>query len=346
MKILVITDLYPVSETEEKTPRTIYDFVKEWKALGHEVRVIKPNFIFNSFLRSKPFYKNGKYGDVENINYWLPFLGNVKNKIKTDLNVDLVIAHMPSGLIFADKLDLPLVAGVHVSDIEVLTNPLYSIYFKNKLKKVYKKAKKIACRSEVLRQKFLKRFPEYESKTFVAYSGISPEIIIKKEWKPEKTVKIITCANLIKRKNVDKLILACEGINNIDLTVVGSGKELGNLKKLSSKVKFLGQLSHDRVLEEMRKSDIFVLPSKNETFGMVYLEAMASGCITVGLKGDGIDGIIKDSENGYLCDLDNITGVIEKIINSDDQNMILENSFNTILNYTKEKACLNYLNNI
>ena len=51
MKILVITDLYPVDEEEKYTPRTIFDFVKGWEKLGHEVNIIKPNFLFNSFVR-------------------------------------------------------------------------------------------------------------------------------------------------------------------------------------------------------------------------------------------------------------------------------------------------------
>ena len=77
---------------------------------------------------------------------------------------------------------------------------------------------------------------------------------------------------------------------------------------------------------------------------MVYLEAMASGCVTVGLQKNGIDGIIKDGFNGYLTSLDNIENTISKIINSDN-NEILKNTHETILNYTQEKACLNYLNN-
>ena len=90
MKIIVITDLYPVFQDEKKTPRTIWDFVQGWKELGNGVRVIKPNFILNSFLRGKPFYKGGQYGDIENINYWLPFWGKVSDKLKTDLqNQDL-----------------------------------------------------------------------------------------------------------------------------------------------------------------------------------------------------------------------------------------------------------------
>ena len=63
MNILVITDLYPVAPEEKYTPRTIYDFVTEWKESGHQVKIIKPNFILNSFIRNKPFYKTGWYRD-------------------------------------------------------------------------------------------------------------------------------------------------------------------------------------------------------------------------------------------------------------------------------------------
>ena len=340
MKILVITDLYPIKDNEKFTPKTIKNFVDGWDELGHKVRVIKPNFLLNSFLRKKPFYKSDIYGNVENINYFLPFIGNIKNKIKTEFTPDIVIAHMPSGVIFANKLKLPFVAGVHVSDLEVLTNPIYSIYFKPELEKAYKNATKIACRSNVLKQKFLKLYPEYENKTFVCYSGIDFEPT-KRSWQPSDEIKVLTCANLIKRKNVDLVIKECENLN-VELRIIGEGKELNNLKKLSSKPVFLGYLPHTKVLEEMKKADIFALPSVNETFGMVYLEAMASGCITVCRKDDGVSGIIKNGENGYFWE----DGIIEKIINSKNQNKILENSYQTLKNYTSLGACKNYLLNI
>ena len=94
----------------------------------------------------------------------------------------------------------------------------------------------------------------------------------------------------------------------------------------------------------MREADIFILPSKNETFGMVYLEAMASGCITVCSKGDGVDGIIKDSINGFLCD--DVEQVFERIMKFEDKNWILENSYNTIRNYTDLIVANHYLKNI
>ena len=42
-------------------------------------------------------------------------------------------------------------------------------------------------------------------------------------------------------------------------------------------VKFLGQLSKEDVFKKMKEADIFILPSKNETFGMVYMEALSFG---------------------------------------------------------------------
>lgn len=346
MKILVITDLYPISENEKFTPRTIFNFVQSWEKLGHQVRIIKPNFLLNSFLRNKPFYKEGFYGQIENINFITPFWGNIKKKIKTDLNVDLIIAHMPSGIILANKLRIPFVAGVHISDLEVLTNPIYSIYFKKALEDGYNNAYKIACRSDVLKKKFLKLYPQHKNKTFVAYSGINKDIIQKREWKQKDKIKILTCANFIKRKNIDKVILACDSLPNTELTIIGDGRQKKYLKSISQKPIFKGFLPKDKVLEEMRKTDIFILPSQNETFGMVYLEAMASGCITIGLKNDGIDGIIQDSENGYLTDLNNISNILKNIINSNKQNSILEATHKTILKYTEEKAALNYLKNV
>jgi glycosyltransferase involved in cell wall biosynthesis len=337
MKILVITDLYPIRDDEKYTPKTIKKFVDSWKLMGHEVRVIKPNFLFNSFLRGKPFYKTGFYGNIENINYFLPFCGNVAQKIKTEFKPDLVIAHMPSGIMLADKLGLKFCAGVHVSDIEVLTNPLYGVYFKRRLERAYDRAFKIACRSEVLRQKFLGLYPQHEEKCFVAYSGINNPI--KRTWNSKGRINVLTCGQFIKRKNIDKVIIACDEFDNIDLTVIGSGKE--RLRQLSDKPKFLGQLSHDEVMEQMRMADVFILPSENETFGMVYLEAMASGCVTVCRKNDGIDGIICDGENGFLCE--NVSDTLKKIIDYPDKNYILSNAYDTISNLSESDVAENYL---
>ena len=377
MNILFITNLYPVKSDEKTTPRTLLAFVEEWKKMGHNVDILKPNFILNSFLRGKPFYKSGQYEDVFNINYWTPFWFDVKRKFNGNSrlgtlaqlnkhNYNIVVAHMPSGILFADKLGLPFVAGIHNSDIEVLTNPLYKIHFKPRLEKALRNAKAIACRSFVLRDKLLKLYPEFENKVFVAPSGIDKKAAMFLDAKQNEKhsadtnfsrftphispIKVLTCAHFKKRKNIDKVIKACKGLECFELTVIGDGKERKKLEKIDKNVIFTGRLPHDEVLAKMRNSDIFVLPSVGETFGMVYLEAMASGCITVCTKGDGIDGIIKDRENGFLTE-PNFESVKETLLNiknltKEELNSLYTNSFNTIQHYTSTLCAERYLQQI
>ena len=113
---------------------------------------------------------------------------------------------------------------------------------------------------------------------------------------------------------------------------------------------FTGRLPHDEVLAKMRESDVFVLPSVGETFGMVYLEAMSSGCITVCTKGDGIDGIIKNGENGFLTEptVENIRETLLNIKKLDSESLktLHINSFSTIHRLTSTKCAEHYLQQI
>ena len=62
----------------------------------------------------------------------------------------------------------------------------------------------------------------------------------------------------------------------------------------------MGQVSNQVVMEEMAKAQFFVMPSIREGFGIVYIEAMAAGCITIGTEGEGIADLIVSGENGLL----------------------------------------------
>lgn len=357
MNILFITDLYPVKIEEKTTPRTLLNFVSEWQKLGHNVKIIKPNFLLNSFVRKKTFYKTKEYENILNVNYWTPFCFNVLEKIKKyqDVNpskFDLVIAHMPSGILFADKLGVPFVAGIHSSDLEVLSKMLYKFHFKKRLEQALHNAKAIACRSFVIKNKLLKLYPEFSEKTFVAPSGVDENIIRQPNFKTfdKRKIKVLTCANFKKRKNIDKVIEACKNLENFELTVIGDGKDRKKLEQTDANVKFLGHLPNKEVLEKMRESDVFVLPSVGETFGMVYLEAMSQGCITVCTKGDGIDGIIKNGENGFLTE-PTIKSVKETLLNiknltADELKTLYSNSFNTICQYVSTKCAYDYLQQI
>lgn len=90
------------------------------------------------------------------------------------------------------------------------------------------------------------------------------------------------------------------------LTIVGQGpcrqalEELCQQLHLGSSVTFLGQIPNEQVLQRMSQTEFFVMPSIREGFGIVYLEAMACGCLTVGTMGEGIADLIEHGTNGFL----------------------------------------------
>jgi glycosyltransferase involved in cell wall biosynthesis len=74
----------------------------------------------------------------------------------------------------------------------------------------------------------------------------------------------------------------------------------------------------DEMSEVYRESDVFALPSENETFGQVFVESMACGLPVIGTKTGGIPEIISDFYNGFLIppnDSSVLAQMIEKLIN-------------------------------
>ena len=116
--------------------------------------------------------------------------------------------------------------------------------------------------------------------------------------------------HLIAQKHFDTTLRAFARLKETQpaacLTIVGHGPEQKALEQLaqvlgvSNAVRFTGQLSNEGVLAEMSRAQFFCMPSVREGFGIVYLEAMAAGCITIGTKGEGIADLIANGENGFL----------------------------------------------
>lgn len=119
-------------------------------------------------------------------------------------------------------------------------------------------------------------------------------------------LELVYIGNLIQRKYADRIIKAISKIENINLTIIGSGpaeedfKALSNSLGLDKRIKFLGRIEQEKIPPLLSSFDLFVMPSKNETLGRVYFEAMASGLPIIGSKGTGIDGIVKDGKEGFL----------------------------------------------
>ena len=63
----------------------------------------------------------------------------------------------------------------------------------------------------------------------------------------------------------------------------------------------------------MSEATYFVMPSVREGFGIVYLEAMAAGCIVIGTEGEGIADAITHGENGFLVPADDPEAIVAVI---------------------------------
>ena len=97
----------------------------------------------------------------------------------------------------------------------------------------------------------------------------------------------------------------------ITLEIIGEGPERSKLKSLceelqiTERVRFLGRRSRQEVADAMQRCTVFVLPSRYEGLGCVYLEAMSVGKPIIGCRGQGIAEIVQQGSNGFLVGPDN-----------------------------------------
>lgn len=115
-------------------------------------------------------------------------------------------------------------------------------------------------------------------------------------------------------KGLDTLIKAFSmRFNNekVRLVIGGDGSQrqwlegIAKNEGIENQVTFTGALSREEVAEWMNKCDAFVLPSRYETFGVVYIEALASGKPVIGTFNGGAEDIVT-KDVGILVNIDNI----------------------------------------
>ena len=150
---------------------------------------------------------------------------------------------------------------------------------------------------------------------------------------PDDSRIILTVCRLSHEKNLEMLINALNRINikNTYLVIVGDGLERPYLERLVKQLNLINKVRFVGIRKDVERfysiADVFVMPSKYEGFGQVFLEAMASGVPCIGLMPDyptiivACDEIIGDGMTGYLANPYSIVDLaekIEKIISNND----------------------------
>ena len=209
-------------------------------------------------------------------------------------------------------------------------------------KKAIKESEKIVTLSKMRAREICDYYNLDKDKVIAIPPGINlkqfhpskKDINLLKELKLPKNCKIIlSVCRLSFEKNIETLIKAFNKISkeNIFLIIVGKGDQkryLEDLVKklnLSKKVIFTGERKDIERFYSI--ADLFVLPSTYEGFGLVYLEAMASGVPCIALKPDypniiiASNEVIDDGVTGLLVDpysLDSLVEKMDRILSDDD----------------------------
>jgi teichuronic acid biosynthesis glycosyltransferase TuaC len=146
-------------------------------------------------------------------------------------------------------------------------------------------------------------------------------------------VKIVTICELIRLKNIDKVILAVGNLENkvqFTYTIIGRGPEKQRLqalvaeKGLQDRIHFIEHIPHDQIADELYKYDIFIMPSYVETFGRVYFEAMAMGIPIICAKNSGIYGYFREGDEGFSVDhrnIEDISNLLRNLIAHPDERL-------------------------
>ena len=236
---------------------------------------------------------------------------------------------------------------------------------KYRIKEIIPRIGAVGARSRIEAQEIKKRLNLKET-PFICYSGAPNDAVesCEKECKKHdynNGTHHLYVGSMLNRKHVDSIIKAFteeyKGNKKATLRIVGGGQEEGNLKKLVSElgmndlITFVGKIPRTDVMEEMHKAQIFSMISHDETFGMVYIEAMLQGCITIASYGEGFDGIIQDGVNGFLCkagDTEMLKSIYDKIesMSIKKRNIIGQNAIETALAFSEAAVAERYLKDV
>jgi len=142
----------------------------------------------------------------------------------------------------------------------------------------------------------------------------------------ETKLTLLYVGRLAEEKSLPELIKAFNSLSekhDIQLLIVGDGpirKELEDtLDKSDGYSAFTGIKKGEELAKLYASSDIFVFPSRTETFGQVVQEAMASGLPVVGYDSPGVKDLVEHGKTGYLAKKDGLSlqEGVEKLINSE-----------------------------
>jgi N-acetyl-alpha-D-glucosaminyl L-malate synthase BshA len=339
---------------------------KELALRGHEVHFISYALPF----RLTKYIKNIFFHEVEISNYPLfefPLyslsLSSKMVEVADFENLDLLhvhyaIPHATSAFLakkIAKNKDLKITTTLHGTDITLVgLEPSFlplvkfsieesdgvtavSRFLKEKTITNYSIEKDIEVIPNFVDTEIFKRIPEErcESKRHIAPHG-EKILVHTSNFRPVKRVPdTIKIFNIVQKEIPSKLLLVGDGPDRYEC------ERLVRELDLTEKVKFLGK--QDGLVEILSASDVFLIPSQSESFGLAALEAMACGLPVVSSSVGGLPELVKHNECGFIAEIGDVERMakytIDLLTNDKKYEKFSENARNRVLNnFDKSKV--------
>lgn len=256
-------------------------------------------WIRNTYKRYVEYYKKNGHPDIIHVHSSI-WAGLIAYKINKQFSVPYVITEHRSRFIYNTE-----------EAKKLLPEKYYPL-----LKKALKNASLISCVSPALSTKLIDIEASVKDKLRIIPNTVNTDDFKLTNIESPKNVFIwFALGKLNPVKGFDILLHAMHHVikkteKKISLRIGGDGPEYKNLLRLrkslnlEKNVVFLGKLPRNEVINEMQKAHAFVLPSRFEAFGVVYIEALACGLPVIGTDAGGQTSII-NKQNGYIAEPEN-----------------------------------------
>ena len=159
----------------------------------------------------------------------------------------------------------------------------------------------------------LLRWSRYEGPTHLLPNAVRPELFgIRDRVAGRKT--LLTVGRLVSQeryKGFDEVLEILPGLPDVGYIIAGDGDDRARLQEkarrlgVADRVEFTGLFAEKEKADLYNRADVYVMPSRGEGFGFVFLEAMASGLPVIGSKHDGGREALRFGELGTLVDPSN-----------------------------------------
>jgi len=320
---------------------------------GHEVHFISYDQPFRLDIFSEKIY----YHEVSVPDYplfeYAPYELNLTSKLVdvalheklNILHVHYAIPHASAAvnakqILATHGIDIPIVTTLHGTDITLLGKDKS---FKPVIEYAINMSDTVTAVSEDLKSETLEYFNiKNEIKAIPNFIDMSlyqqeDDIKLRNRFAKKEEFILTHISNFRKVKRVEDVIKIFNKVHKeipAKLLMIGDGPERLKAEQLCrklgvcDKVKFLGKL---KVIEKMLSiTDIFILPSETESFGLVALEAMASKAAVISTNSGGLPEVNVDGKTGYLSEVGDVnkmaTDTLSLLIDNEKLNVFKENA--------------------